>query len=119
VCVAVEAARFGPWNQDVAMVPATLVTAVREQGWLALLITPDARLASEPEELSALLDGLIVPDWAAQPDAHGELVRRLSQGAEARGLPVVRLAEGPDATVAEYREAIGELFSRSAPARPA
>jgi len=95
------------------MVPASLVTAVHEHGWLALLITPDAVLASEPEEVLRLLDGLIIPAWAARADAYAEISRPLADAAEGRGLPVVRIVEGPDATVEDYSRAIGGLFTTS------
>ncbi|HWF35913.1 MAG TPA: hypothetical protein VG295_11080 [Solirubrobacteraceae bacterium] len=116
VCVAVESARYGPWDQDVAMVPERLVTAIAEQGWLALLVTPDDELATEPEEVLRLLDGLIVPDWAvrSRPGA-----ATLADAAESRGMPVVRPDEEPDATVEDYHRAIGGLFTRDARVGPA
>jgi hypothetical protein len=102
------------------MIPATLATAVSEHGWLGLLITPDAGLATEPYEVLGLLDGLIIPDWSAPADDYAEFSRRLAAAAGARGLPVVRIGEPPDATVADYRRAIGELFSgRGARVQPA
>jgi gamma-glutamyl-gamma-aminobutyrate hydrolase PuuD len=118
VCVAVDSARYGPWDQDVAMVPASLVAAVHEHGWLALLITPDAALASEPEEVLRLLDGLIVPAWAARADAYAEVSQRLADAAEARGLPVAKIVERPDATVEDYSRAIAELFATPGPRVP-
>ncbi len=119
VCVAVDSARFGPWDQDVAMVPATLVAAVREHGWLSLLITPDAALAGEPGEVLRLLDGLIIPDWAARTVGFAEFSRRIGGAADARGLPVVRIGEAPDLTAADYSRAIGALFTRGAGPHPA
>jgi hypothetical protein len=115
VCVAVDSARYGPWDQDVAMVPASLVTAVHEHGWLALLITPDAVLAGEPEEVLRLLDGLIIPAWAARADGNAEVSRGLADAAEVRGLPVVKIVERPDATVEDYSRAIAELFTTRGP----
>lgn len=112
VCVAVDSARYGPWDQDVAMVPATLVTAIQEHGWLSLLITPDTMLAAQPDEVLRLLDGLIIPDWS---DGYADLSRKLGDAAEACGLPVMRIGVAPDATVDDYRRAIGELFTRGAP----
>ncbi|MDQ6775643.1 MAG: hypothetical protein M3071_05345 [Actinomycetota bacterium] len=109
--MAVDSARYGPWDQDVAMVPETLVAAAHEHGWLALLITPDAALATEPDEVLRLLDGLIVPDWAARAEGYAEFSRRLADAAEGRGLPLVKIGEAPDATVADYSRAIGELFA--------
>jgi hypothetical protein len=93
------------------MVPGRLVTAIQEQGWLPLLVTPDRSLADEPEDVLRLLDGLIVPDWAARSRPAAET---LAEAAEGRGLPVVRLGEGPDATVADYSRAIAKLFTRDA-----
>ena len=68
------------------MIPATLATAVSEHGWLGLLITPDAGLATEPYEVLGLLDGLIIPDWSAPADDYAEFSRRLAAAAGARGL---------------------------------
>jgi hypothetical protein len=94
------------------MVPGRLVTAIQEHGWLPLLVTPDGSLADEPEDVLQLLDGLIVPDWAARSRPAAET---LAEAAEGRGLPVVRLGEGPDATVGDYSRAIAELLTRGAP----
>ena len=117
ILVAVHPASFGPWDQDVAMVPATIVAVAHELGWLALLLTADRALATEPGEVLRLLDGLIVPDWGVGGDRYGELARELGQSAEAGGLPVLRLPASlltPEATVTDYARAIGGLFTRDA-----
>jgi hypothetical protein len=114
ILVAVSAARFGPWDQDVAMAPASMTAAVHELGWMALLLAPDDALATEPGEVLQLLDGLIVPDWGADLDRGADFSRALAESAQARGLPVLRLpasALGPDRTVADYVRAIGDLFT--------
>jgi len=111
VIVAVQRARFGPWDQDAAVVPATLVDAARELGWLALLLTADA----DPDTGLRLLDGLIVPDWGPGADRHAET---LAAAARARGLPVLELPASlarPGTTVADYTRALGELFAADAP----
>jgi hypothetical protein len=99
------------------MVPASLVAAVQELGWLAVLLSTDSALATEPDEALRLLDGLIVPAWEPRVDRNADFSRRLADAAQVRGLPVVRLDESllaPDSTVADYRRAIGELFHRDA-----
>jgi len=118
ICVAVHPARFGPWDQDVAMVPATLVTAVHELRWLPLLLIVDEALATEPEEALRLLDGMIVPEWLAEADRYVDFSRRLGEAAEARGLPVLRLPASllkPATAVAEYSGAMRGLFTSVAP----
>lgn len=117
VCVAVHEARYGPWDQDVAMVPATMVTAIEELGWLALLLASDDESATAPDQVVRLVDGLVVPDWAPEADRCADLSRRLGEVAQARGLPVVRIGRSllvPSSTVADYRHAIHELFTRDA-----
>jgi hypothetical protein len=117
VLVAVRQARFGLWDQDVAMVPTTLVTAVQELGWLALLLTADEALAADPEQTVALVDGLIVPDWAEHGDRYADFSRRLGETAEARGLPVLILPVSlhtPDTAVSDYVRAIAGRFTPEA-----
>jgi hypothetical protein len=114
ILVAVRPARYGPWDQDVTMAPASLATAVNELGWLALLLTADATLATEPGEALQLLDGLIVPDWGADSDRGADFSRALAESARARGLPVLTIhasALGADRTVADYARIIGDLFT--------
>lgn len=114
ILVAVRPARFGPWDQDVAMAPVSMVAAVHELGWMALLLVADDALATDPGEALALLDGLIVPDWGTDSDRHAHFSRALAQGAQARGLPVLTLpssALGPDTGVADYARAFGDLFA--------
>lgn len=124
VAAAVRPARFGPWHQEVAIVPANMVTAMHELGWLALLLTPDAALVAEPAEVVRLLDGLIVPDWGESSDRWAEFFRGLGTSAQVLGLPVLRLAASltaPDSTVPDYVRAIGDLFtpeSRAASGQP-
>jgi gamma-glutamyl-gamma-aminobutyrate hydrolase PuuD len=114
ICAAVHAARFGPWDQDVALVPTAMTTAVRELGWLAVLLTIDEALADDPDDALSLLDGLIVPDPEAYGDRYADFSRRLGEAAEARGVPVVKLDAAllvPGSTAADYRGAIAGLFT--------
>lgn len=106
ICAAYRQARFGVWDQDAAMAPAALVAAAHELGWLAVLLAVD----DAPEEALARLDGLVVPDFREHGDSYAELSERLGAEAEARGLPVVRPRESPEATTADYRDAIAGLF---------
>lgn len=120
--MAVDSARYGPWDQDVAMVPATLVAALHGLGWQLLLITPDSALAGEPEEVLRILDGLIVPEWSPRTDTHGGVSQSLGDAAQARGLPVLRLDQSllvPNLTSADYTRAAEGLFSGREPANRA
>jgi hypothetical protein len=122
ICAAAHPARFGPWDQDVAIVPAAMTTAVQELGWLAVVLTIDEALADEPADVLPLLDGLIVPDWERYGDRYADFSRRLGEAAQALGLPVVRLDDAllvPDSTVADYRSAIAGLLSGEARASSA
>lgn len=119
VCAAVDSASYGPWDgDDVAIVPATMVAAVQELGWLAVLLPVDRSLVSEPDEVLRLLDGLIVPDWEPRVENDADFSRTLGAVAENRGLPVMRLPASllaPESTVADYSHAIARLFSGDAP----
>jgi len=98
------------------MVPETMVAAIRELGWLALLVTADDALATEPDRFLSLLDGLIVLEWAPGTDQYADS-RGLSESARARGLPVLRLPASlviPETTAADYTRAIGGLFTPDA-----
>jgi gamma-glutamyl-gamma-aminobutyrate hydrolase PuuD len=122
ICAAVHPASFGPWDQDVAMVPAAMTAAVQQLGWLAVLLTTDEALADDPDEVLTLLDGLIVPDSEAYGDRYADFSRRLGEAAQARGLPVVKLDDAllvPGSTVADYRGAIAGLFTDEARASSA
>jgi hypothetical protein len=99
------------------MAPTTMVTAAQELGWLTVLLTIDEALAREPGDVLSLLDGLIVPDWGSRRDRFADFSRKLGEQAEARGLPVVRVREsllGPDASLADYRRALVDLFGAGA-----
>jgi hypothetical protein len=99
------------------MVPTAIVTAVHELGWLALLVTADSTLATEPGELLQLLDGLIVPDWRPSADRNADFAQRLGESAESRGLPVLRLPASlltHESTVADYARAMENLLTPGA-----
>jgi hypothetical protein len=96
------------------MVPTTMVAAAQELGWLAVLLTIDDALASAPDDVLRLLDGLIVPDWGTRGDRYADFSRTLGEAAEARGLPTLGLSGsllGPDSSVADYRRAMADLFT--------
>jgi putative glutamine amidotransferase len=60
ICAALERARWGVWEQTVAMAPRSYATAVQRAGGLALLLPPDAAAEVEPDRVLDRLDALIL-----------------------------------------------------------
>ncbi len=74
ISAALERARWGVWEETVAMAPRTYATAVQRAGGIALLLPPDAAAEAEPDRLLDRLDALIL--------AGGSDVDAASYGAE-------------------------------------
>ena len=73
VCAVLEKARWSVWELDAALLPMSYVQAVQRAGGLPLILPPDEQLAEEPEEVLALLDGLILAGGAdIDPSSYGE-----------------------------------------------
>jgi putative glutamine amidotransferase len=73
VCTALEKARWSVWELDAALLPMNYVQAVQRAGGLALMLPPDELLVEEPDEVLALLDGLILAGGAdIDPASYGE-----------------------------------------------
>jgi putative glutamine amidotransferase len=60
ICAAVERARWGPWEANVALMPLTYAAAVQASGALALVLPPDPAAVEEPGALLARIDALIL-----------------------------------------------------------
>lgn len=72
LCAAFEHASWGAWEQTAALLPDSYVRAVQRTGGLALMLPPDSRLAADPREAIALLDGLLLAGGAdVDPATYG------------------------------------------------
>jgi putative glutamine amidotransferase len=72
ICGAIEAARWGAWEESCDLVPRSCSLAVQRAGGLALLLPPDDSAAEAPDELLALLDGLVLAGGAdVDPGTYG------------------------------------------------
>jgi putative glutamine amidotransferase len=107
---ALEQASYGVWNQPAALTPFSYVQAVQREGGTALLIPPDAELATDPSPVLDLLDGLLLAGGAdIDPAAYGEpahpetvntvpardeIELALTRGAIARDMPVLGICRG-------------------------
>ena len=73
ICTTLEKARWSVWELDAALLPMNYVQAVQRAGGLAVLLPPDEYLVEEPDEVLALLDGLILAGGAdIDPASYGE-----------------------------------------------
>jgi putative glutamine amidotransferase len=72
ICAAVERARWGPWDAEVALMPLTYAGAVQAAGGLALVLPPDPAAVEEPAALLARLDALVLAGGAdVDPTTYG------------------------------------------------
>src|SRR3954454_14344554 len=60
ICAALERARWGVWDTGAVLLPREYSDAVQRAGALAVLLPPDPVLVQDPDEVLALLDGLIL-----------------------------------------------------------
>lgn len=74
ICAALERARWGVWEETVALAPRSYATAVQRAGGTAVLLPPDAAAEAEPDRMLDRLDALIL--------AGGSDVDAASYGAE-------------------------------------
>jgi putative glutamine amidotransferase len=73
ICTNLEKASWGAWELDAALLPMNYIEAVQRAGGMAVMLPPDERLVEEPEELLAILDGLILAGGAdIDPATYGE-----------------------------------------------
>jgi putative glutamine amidotransferase len=72
ICAALERAKWGPWDETVAMMPLGYIDAVQAAGGLAMLLPPDDAVAEDPDDLLDRLDGLILAGGAdVDPASYG------------------------------------------------
>ena len=110
ICAALERAKWGVWDQPAALLPLNYIGAIQRAGGLAIMLAPDERLVEEPEELLALIDGLILAGGAdidpasygqpADPHTIDTVPERdrfeiaLARGAIERDLPLLGICRG-------------------------
>ncbi len=73
ICPGLEQARWSVWDQPAMLLPRSYVDAVQEAGGLVLILAIDALAAKEPDQLLAMLDGLMLAGGAdIDPASYGE-----------------------------------------------
>jgi putative glutamine amidotransferase len=75
LCTALTNATWGVWSQPAALLPFDYITQVQRAGGLALMLAPDPQAVTDPDEMLARIDGLIL--------AGGNDLDPASYGAEA------------------------------------
>ena len=110
ICAALERARWGVWEQTVALAPRAYATAVQRAGGTAVLLPPDAAAEAEPDRMLDLLDALILSggsdvdpaSYGAEPhpETRGTWPERdsfelaLARGAIERDMPLLGICRG-------------------------
>ena len=110
ICAALERARWGVWEQTVALAPRAYATAVQRAGGTAVLLPPDAAAEAEPDRMLDLLDALILAggsdvdpaSYGAEPhpETRGTWPERdsfelaLARGAIERDMPLLGVCRG-------------------------
>jgi putative glutamine amidotransferase len=73
ICTALEQACWGVWDQPAALLALSYVQAAQNAGALVLMLAPDERLIEEPDEVLALIDGLILAGGTdIDPSSYGQ-----------------------------------------------
>ncbi|HEY7257301.1 MAG TPA: gamma-glutamyl-gamma-aminobutyrate hydrolase family protein [Solirubrobacterales bacterium] len=110
ISAALERARWGVWEETVALAPRSYATAVQRAGGTAVLLPPDAAAEAEPDRMIDALDALILAggsdvdaaSYGADPHAEtsGTWPERdsfelaLARRALARDLPLLGICRG-------------------------
>ena len=109
ICAAVERARWGVWDQTIALAPLGYANAVQRAGGIALMLPPDAR-EDAAEEILGHIDALLLAGGAdvdpatygaerhpetnnTRPDRDAFEVR-VARLALERGMPVLGVCRG-------------------------
>jgi putative glutamine amidotransferase len=72
ICTALERARWSTWDQQAVLLSRSYVEAVQRAGALVVMLPPDERLLTSPEEALDLLDGLVMAGGAdIDPASYG------------------------------------------------
>lgn len=98
ICAGIEQARYGAWDEVVALVPRSYHDAVQRAGAIGVLLPPDAVVTQAPGELLDRLDGLVI--------AGGTDVDSASYGADAHPETKNTNVDRDDFEVALCREAL-------------
>jgi len=110
ICAALERAKWSVWDLQAALLPMSYIAAVQRAGGMAVMLAPDPLVVEDPQEMLALLDGLVLaggadidPATYAQ-DAHPETVDTvperdafevaLARAAIERDMPVLGICRG-------------------------
>jgi putative glutamine amidotransferase len=110
ICMPLERARWGAWDQDAFLLPRSYVDAAHRAGGLALLLAPDPAAVEDPDEILDRIDGLMLVggsdidpgayEAAAHPETIGAVPARdafevaLVRRALQRDLPLLGICRG-------------------------
>jgi putative glutamine amidotransferase len=64
ICTPLEHARWGAWEDDVALLPRAYLVHVQRAGGLAVLLAPDPVVTEDPDQALDLVDALILAGGA-------------------------------------------------------
>jgi len=99
ICAALERAQWSVWDQPAVLLPVNYIGAIQRAGGLAIMLPPDELSTEAPEQLLALLDGLIL--------AGGADIDPASYGAEADPQTIGAVPERDRFEISLARAAIG------------
>lgn len=73
ICTALERARWSVWDLQAELLPHNYVAAVQAAGGMVVMLPPDEHSVREPEQVLALIDGLILAGGAdIDPASYGQ-----------------------------------------------
>jgi putative glutamine amidotransferase len=73
ICTSLERARWSLWDRRAALLPFDYIVAIQRAGGLALMIAPDPKLVTDPDEALDRIDGLILAGGAdLDPSSYGQ-----------------------------------------------